>query len=292
MTPNPDILCNRFIKFGSLRDYVNLFFGPDHFIATGHYATCNQLRNGLTAMTIPQDKVKDQTYFLSQIKQEALQKAIFPLHSLLKSDVKKIAQENGLGFVNNKKESMGICFVGERNFKNFLKDYIPTKKGKIIDADSGAVVGTHNGVHFYTVGQQITLPYVDTKRKHFFVCSRDSKQNIIYSVGGRNNPRLWHSQMELHNFNWITGSLGTTLKSVPLNRLKNQNGVLSFACQGRIQHSFPLVDCQIQVNEMSEDVLKVHMFAKVWAPTPGQYAAIYTDDVCLGSGEIVSVGED
>ena len=290
LTPNPDILCNRFIKFGSLRNYVDLFFGSDHFIATGHYATCQKLRNGLAQMTIPEDRVKDQTYFLSQIKQEALQQAIFPLHSVLKSRVKRIAEENGLGFVNNKKESMGICFVGERNFKSFLKDYIPPKKGKIIDFDTGKVVGDHKGVQFYTIGEQIDLPYVSKNRVRVFVCSRDSNENIVYTVYGRSNPKLWQSAMELRNFNWISGSFDTALSKQ--KKATNQNGKLCFSCQGRIQHSFPLVNCDVEVDKNCEELLKVRMHARVWAATPGQYAALYSNDVCLGSGEIVSVGVD
>ena len=291
LTPNPDILCNKFIKFGSLRNYIDLFFGCDHFIATGHYADVN-LNGSQSAATlaIPLDKVKDQTFFLSQVSQNALQKTLFPLANIVKKDVKKIARESTLGFVNEKKESMGLCFVGERKFNEFLKDYIPIRKGQVVDFETGQFMGEHEGVQFYTSGQSLLLQYVQKCRTEFFVYNRDSIENILYVVKGRMNPLLWRSECKLRNFHWISGKLPDELRKKVV-----------MTCQCRMQHGWPLINCDISIEhglnpfdleDTEEFTIKVKVHGRCWAVTPGQFCVLYEDEVCLGSGEILPFEND
>jgi len=289
LTPNPDILCNRHIKFGSLRTYIDLFFGPDHLIATGHYGRTARGSNGLTKLLIPKDKVKDQTFFLSQIRQEALQKTIFPLSDLVKPHVKRIANESNLGFVNEKKESMGLCFVGDRKFNHFLRDYIPVKKGPIVQFESGKVVGQHEGVQFYTPGMNFLLPYIQKqKQQEVFVYDRDAKTNTLYVVNGRANPLLWRSFVRIHNVSWISNSKPLEL---------TQPGAV-FSCQVRMQHGYPLMGCDVKLStdceysDIGSEVFEITTYGRTWAVTPGQFAVLYKDGECLGSGENLPFKQD
>ena len=285
LTPNPDILCNKYIKFGSLRNYIDLFFGPDHYIATGHYGKTAVDWKGMTSLLIPLDKVKDQTFFLSQIRQKALQKTVFPLANLLKFKVKQIANENNLGFVNERKESMGLCFVGDRKFNHFLRDYIPVRRGPVVDFETGKIVGQHEGVHFYTTGQSFLLPYIQKCRSEVFVYKRDSKQNVLFVVQGRTNPLLWQCFFKMSSFNWISGRRPT--------ELLNSNILL---CQSRMQHGYPLINCDVRIASLCDDersdIIDVELHGRSWAVTPGQFSVLYKNGVCLGSGEILPFDEN
>ena len=148
-TPNPDVMCNKEIKFKVFLDYAKEL-GAD-FVATGHYARIKK-ENGETLLLRGLDKNKDQTYFLSQLKQEQIENILFPVGEMEKPEVRKIAEEAGLSTAR-KKDSTGICFIGEKNFKEFLTRYLPAKKGKMIDLD-GNVRGTHDGLMYYTIGQR------------------------------------------------------------------------------------------------------------------------------------------
>ena len=180
-TPNPDIMCNKYIKFDYfIREAKKL--GAD-YIATGHYA---RIIDGQLSRSI--DKNKDQTYFLSQLTKEQLKNVLFPIGDLEKSEVRKIASEYGL-ITAKKKDSTGICFIGERNFKNFLKNYLPNKNGDIIDISSMKKVGTHIGLMYYTIGQRRGLDIGGT-RDRMFVVGKNLKDNILYVAEGEDNKFL------------------------------------------------------------------------------------------------------
>ncbi|OAF64617.1 hypothetical protein A3Q56_07672, partial [Intoshia linei] len=180
LTPNPDILCNRYIKFGSLFNHAIEKMGVD-FIATGHYAgnscikpnTNYRMQNERVAdLLLPRDVVKDQTLFLSQIDQKSLKKTIFPLAFISKNNVKSMACDIGLEEIAKKPESMGVCFIGERNFSKFLLQYLDSKPGKFVDVDTGKILGCHDGTNFFTVGQRSHLKF---NRSTYYIVQRIDK---------------------------------------------------------------------------------------------------------------------
>ena len=185
-TPNPDLFCNKYIKFGDLLEYVEKNFGDDWYLATGHY--CDIDHNGEPRLLIAKDGNKDQTYFLSQVTSKQFEKVLFPLGKLEKSDVRKIAEEQGL-VTADKKDSTGICFIGERDFKQFLQNYIPAKEGKVYDINSLEEVGTHKGIMYYTIGQNRGLGLSGQEQK-YFVCGKDVEQNILFVSGSKEKDEL------------------------------------------------------------------------------------------------------
>ena len=267
-TPNPDVLCNREIKFGPFLDYA-LMLGAD-YIATGHY--CKVETDGKKFyLKKAKDKSKDQSYFLNQLSQNQLSKVIFPLADINKTEVRKIALENDL--VNaKKKDSTGVCFIGERNFKNFLKNYIPSKRGEIVDTN-GKVVGHHDGVLYYTLGQRKGLGIggkSDGNGGRWFVCEKDVKNNrLIVSQGDENV--LYSSSLKAIDFNWIP------------QKPKEK----TFKCFAKFRYRQP--DQKVQVSLENGYVL-VKFDAKQRAVTPGQYVVLYDENEnCLGGGVIDEV---
>lgn len=257
-TPNPDVMCNQEIKF-------KLFFekamerGAD-FIATGHYA-----REGLRRAT---DENKDQTYFLYRISNEALEKTIFPIGKMLKSEVKKLAEENGLHNAY-KKESMGVCFVGEVGMKDFLKEYIDPKPGEIREIESEKVLGYHEGAVFYTIGQRHGLYLSGEKGKAndgmpYYVVKKDIKKNIVYVSKNLNDENLWVDKLELRDVVIRTreASLGP------------QREVLA-----RLRHRAPLIPATFDGKTLKFE-------EKIKRPAMGQSAVIYINDICIGGGII------
>jgi len=268
ITPNPDVLCNREIKFGVLLDYARRLGGRR--LATGHYARVNadgSLRKGA-------DPAKDQSYFLHQVSREALADAVFPLGDLLKSDVRRLANDAGLS-VYDKPDSTGICFIGERPFREFLRRFIPELPGDIEAAD-GRVVGAHHGLAYYTLGQRQGLGIGGVKGSGgapWFVAGKDEARNVLIAVQGREHPALWSAGLETGPPHWI---------GAPPQALSDG---LEFACHVKTRYRQPDVAC---VAVRSGERLRVRFVEPQWAVTPGQYAVIYAGDTCLGGGQITA----
>ena len=266
-TPNPDVLCNREIKFGPFLEYA-LNLGAD-FIATGHYAKVKR-ENGFTYLLKAKDTNKDQTYFLNQLSQEQLKKVIFPLGDLVKSDVRKIAEKYGLSTAE-KKDSTGICFIGEKRFREFLKNYIPSKKGDIVDLN-GKKIGEHDGVMYYTLGQRRGLNIggkKDGNGKRWFVVDKDVKNNkLIVSQGEASE--LFSSGLVSYNINWIP------------YKPESQE----FECFAKFRYRQP--DQKVKVLIQLDKVI-VTFNDRQRAVTPGQYVVFYDETKCLGGGVIEEV---
>ena len=267
-TPNPDVLCNREIKFGPFLEYAKMM-GAD-FIATGHYCKLEE-KDNLFYLKKAKDKSKDQSYFLNQLSQEQLSTVIFPLADIEKTEVRKIALENDL--VNaKKKDSTGVCFIGERNFKNFLQQYLPAKKGEIVDINNN-VVGEHDGVLYYTLGQRKGLRIGGLSGgtgERWFVLDKDVKNNkLIVSQG--EDDKLFSSSLIATDFNWI-----------PQKPKQNK-----FTCFAKFRYRQP--DQKVEV-EITENTVNIYFAEKQRAVTPGQYVVLYDEDEnCLGGGVIDKV---
>jgi len=267
-TPNPDVLCNREIKFGPFLDYAKMM-GAD-YIATGHY--CKLDTDGkYFYLKKAKDKSKDQSYFLNQLSQDQLSQVLFPLADIEKTEVRKIALENDL--VNaKKKDSTGVCFIGERNFKNFLQHYLPAKKGEIVDVN-GKVVGEHDGVLYYTLGQRKGLKIgglAGGNGERWFVLEKDVKNNrLIVSQG--EDDKLFSSSLIATEFNWIP--------KTPENN--------KFTCFAKFRYRQP--DQKVDV-EIKNNKVYVYFAEKQRAVTPGQYVVLYDENEnCLGGGVIDEV---
>lgn len=222
LTPNPDVLCNREIKFGPFAKYAKDLDAD--FIATGHY--CNVLKkDGRTYLARAKDENKCQTYFLNQVSEKQIENVIFPVGNLLKPEVRKIAEENGLSTAE-KKDSTGVCFIGERNFREFLKKYIPMQEGDIKTLD-GKTVGTHSGVFYYTVGQRKGFGLGGAGNgEPWYVVKKDVENNILYVNQGECDL-LFTKELTTRGFNFITKnptrrSFGCLPVSVIVSPLKTQ----------------------------------------------------------------------
>ncbi|KFB35610.1 AGAP011960-PA-like protein [Anopheles sinensis] len=286
ITPNPDILCNRHIKFNRFYRHARERMNADA-IATGHYARTNfgpflehyNDKENVRLLMAP-DPIKDQTFFLSQITAETLKRTMFPIGALTKQQVKQLATEVGLESYARKKESMGICFVGKRSFQQFIGEYIETKPGPFVDVDSGRVVGTHAGLHHWTVGQKCKIggclqPYY-VLRKH-----RDT--NVIEVASGHDHPLLFTDMVYAEDPVWINVPRGLEEGRV-------------VRCQFRFQHTKPLVDCSLieTIVACGDGARKRQLFVKLDKPlraiTPGQYAVFYRNEECFGSARILQPG--
>ncbi len=264
-TPNPDVLCNKEIKFGPFLDFAKKI-GAD-FIATGHYAKKEE-KDGLYYLKKAKDLNKDQSYFLNQLSQEQLKYVLFPLEDIEKPKVRQIAEE--LELCNaKKKDSTGICFIGERNFKKFLKNYLPAKPGEIRTLDE-KVVGRHDGLMYYTLGQRRGLGIGGAKNgngQRWFVIKKDLKNNVLYVHQGEDSE-LYTSGMKSGKFNWIP------------TRPKEDE----FDCFAKFRYRQP--DQKVHVKQAIDHV-EISFYEKQRAVTPGQYVVLYTHDgTCLGGAEI------
>lgn len=255
-TPNPDIMCNQEVKFKLFLDAA-LEDGAD-MIATGHYAGVRQ-RLLLQAV----DKNKDQTYFLYRVTGEALEKTLFPIGEYTKPEVRKMAAERGL-VTASKKDSQGICFVGQVGIRDFLTQYVDPKPGDIIDKQSGKVLGRHDGAIYYTLGQRHGLDVGGGLP--FYVIDKDMDKNEVYVTTDLNDDALWKNEITLTDIHWI-----------------NQAPV-SGKYQVRVRHRAPLIDASLDFND---DNVTLKLENPQRAIAPGQSAVIYDGDICLGGGIII-----
>lgn len=266
-TPNPDVLCNREIKFGPFLEYAKNL-GAD-YIATGHYARVER-KDGKTYLLKAEDSNKDQTYFLNQLNQEQLKDVLFPIGDIKKDKVREIAEKYGLSTAT-KKDSTGICFIGEKRFREFLKNYLPCKKGDIVDLN-GKKVGDHDGIMYYTLGQRRGLNIggkKDGNGDRWFVVDKDVKNNkLIVSQG--EGEELFSSGLITYKVNWIP-------------EIPKEN---TFDCYAKFRYRQP--DQKVKVT-IEEDKIKVDFYERQRAVTPGQYVVFYTERECLGGGVIEEV---
>nr|CAI5842711.1 unnamed protein product [Callosobruchus analis] len=277
-TPNPDVLCNRNIKFNYFYDFAKEKLQADA-IATGHYAKTsfgpfleNYDPDKNVKLFLAKDSRKDQTFFLCQIQQKALQNCMFPVGDLTKMAVKNIAKENGLEKISTKPESMGICFIGSRNFQNFIREYIKDKPGDFVDIDTGEVMGKHKGLHQWTLGQRARLQGLSMA---YFIAKKDVEKNIIYVAKGTKHPILYTNLFFTSEPHWI--------HSKP--KILEENFILE--CQFKFQHTEDWVPCQI-CQTKSGLTVKLKVYKR--AITAGQYAVFAKDGECLGSAKILNSG--
>ena len=265
-TPNPDVLCNREIKFRAFLDFA-LELGAD-FIATGHYARLSHGTGG-TRLLQAADRNKDQTYFLFMLGQRALQRSLFPLGGLTKRTVRHLAAAAGLPN-HKKKDSTGICFIGERRFREFLATYLPADPG-VIETAEGLVIGRHQGLMYYTLGQRHGLGIggiAGATEAPWFVASKDLARNALIVVQGHGHPALLSHRLQANQPHW-------TLARAPGEH---------FACEARCRHRQPLQACRVTL--LDEEHLAVAFERPQRAITPGQAVVFYQGDTCLGGGVI------
>ena len=263
-TPNPDILCNKYVKFGAFHEWVFKNYPDTDYIATGHYA---DLENGI--LVKPHDDWKDQTYFLAQVSKKQLEKTLFPLAKLPKSEVRAIAQKLDL-VVAKKKDSTGICFIGERDFKEFLQNYIPARPGDIIDITNGEVVGKHIGAMYYTIGQRKGLNLGGMKEP-YYVAGHDMKKQLIYVAPLSDKDYLISDEALITDVNWMID--GYVPKDLMVKfRYKSEAQPVSMEWKGK--------DITLKYPKGYEAV------------TPGQQAVFYDGNKCLGGGIIDKVYKD
>ena len=263
-TPNPDVLCNREVKFGPFADFAREL-GAD-YIATGHY--CRVRHDGdMHYLLRAKDENKDQTYFLNQVSSHQLRDVIFPLGDLTKPEVRELALKFDIP-VAKKKDSTGICFIGERNFRQFLSQYIPMKDGDIVTQD-GKVVGRHHGVYFYTLGQRRGLGIggsADGNGERWFVLGKDVANNRLIVSQGEDDI-LFKDGLVTEGFNFITPAPAK-----------------EFDCEVRIKHRQPLQRAHLSVLDNGDT--RIVFNGKQRAIAEGQYAVVYYGDICLGGGVI------
>ena len=269
-TPNPDIFCNKYIKFGPFLDYA-LSHGFD-MIAMGHYAKRID-KDGKAYLAKSFDTNKDQTYFLSQISNYQLSHCLFPLGNIDKSEVRRIAHELDLESVMDKKDSTGICFIGERNFKDFLKNYIPASQGEIRDIENDRVLGHHDGVMYYTIGQRRGLGIGGIhgeEAKGWFVTKKDVKNNILYVARGEENEYLESTSCTVDTLNFITNK---PLDGAHIN----------------VKFRYRQADNGVTIKYINDELVKLIYDEPIKAVTPGQAAVFYDGEICLGGGLIKHV---
>ncbi len=260
-TPNPDIMCNKYIKFDYfIREAKRL--GAD-YVATGHYA---KIKNG--QLLRAKDSNKDQTYFLSQLTKEQLKNVLFPIGDLEKQEVRKIAEDYQL-ITAKKKDSTGICFIGERNFKNFLKNYLPNQPGDIINIETNEVLGKHIGLMYYTIGQRRGLDIGGTLDR-MFVVGKNLEKNILYVALGEDNPYLISDSCIIDTVNFNTEERPTKCTAKFRYRAKDYPVTLEYLENGEILVKY--------------DAVK--------SVTPGQACVFYDQEKCIGGGIIKTVCKD
>ncbi|MBW1605427.1 tRNA 2-thiouridine(34) synthase MnmA [Lactobacillus sp. Sy-1] len=267
-TPDPDVICNKEIKFKAFLDYA-LELGAD-YIATGHYAQLYRDEAGHNHLLRATDSNKDQTYFLSQLSADQLDRVMFPLGGMIKPQVRKIAREANL-VVANKKDSVGICFIGEKNFKNFLGQYLPATPGKMMTFD-GEEKGNHDGLMYYTIGQRRGLGIGGDGKDNrpWFVVGKDLSKNILYVGKGYENEHLYADYLDASDAFWV-------------NDISERGS--EFHCTAKFRYRQK--DCGVTV-KVSADHKKIRVIFDdpARAVTPGQAVVLYDGKECLGSAII------
>lgn len=264
ITPNPDILCNREVKFGVFLDAV--LAGGAQRLATGHYARTAQV-NGQTALLRAHDRSKDQSYFLSSVGHRALNQVVFPLGDLPKTRVRAIAAEAGL-LTAGKKDSTGICFIGERDFKSFLATYLPAQPGPIVDA-TGRQLGIHAGALYYTVGQRAPLGGVKgAPEGPWFICEKRVADNTLVVVLGVEHPALMSTQATTGAVSWVAGAPPGSC----------------FKAEVQLRHLGEAHPANVRIAD--DGGARIDFATAVRALAPGQQAVFYQGDLCLGGAEV------
>ncbi len=273
LTPNPDILCNKYIKFKEFLEFGINELNIDK-IATGHYA--KNIFNDKTneyELYKPLDKNKDQTYFLSFLNQKQLSYVLFPLENILKEDVRKIALKQKL-ITYNKKDSTGICFIGERNFDLFLENYLEKKEGDIVNIINNKVIGKHKGCYFYTLGQRKNIG-LNGMPEPYFVAKKDLKNNILYVAPKSKQSLLLTNKTIVKDFNWINSNIK--------NRIHLMKDI-----KVKFRYRQKDIKCNISIDE-KDNLIIHHDFSR--SITSGQVAVLYKGDWCLGGGIIYSTSK-
>jgi len=267
-TPNPDVLCNSEIKFKAFLDHA-LQLGADK-IATGHYAQVREFL-GRWQLLKAEDGGKDQSYFLYRLNQAQLAKTLFPIGQLYKREVRRLAEEAGLPN-HAKKDSTGICFIGERPFREFLSRYLPRQPGEIRSLDSDTVVGHHEGLTYYTIGQREGLGIGGVRgapEQPWFVVDKDMAKNILYVVQGHGHRALMKDRLTADQLSWISGTMPHT----------------HWVYSAKTRYRQPDAACEVESIDAGR--CEIVFAAPQWAVTPGQSVVVYESRVCLGGGIIV-----
>ncbi|WP_371190255.1 tRNA 2-thiouridine(34) synthase MnmA [Thalassotalea ponticola] len=269
-TPNPDIMCNKEIKFKAFLEFALEDLGAD-YIATGHYVQRRRRDDGTYEMLRGLDDNKDQSYFLYTLSHQQVAHTLFPVGSLEKPEVRAIAEREGL-ITHDKKDSTGICFIGERKFRDFLGRYLPAQPGKI-ETPEGKVIGEHQGLMYHTLGQRKGLQIggmADAGDEPWYVVEKDLKRNVLIVGQGKNHPRLFSNGLIASQLHWVSReefAIDTTISCTVKTRYRQQ-------------------DVACQVTRIDADNYRV-MFAQPQSSvTPGQSVVFYQGDVCLGGGII------
>lgn len=258
-TPNPDMLCNKYIKFDKFVEEAKKY-GADK-IATGHYA-----RTKDNKLYRAKDLNKDQSYFLADIKSEQLNNVLFPIGDYTKPEIRKIAEEQNL-IVANKKDSTGICFIGERNYQKFVSNYLRKNPGDIIDIETGSKVGEHTGLMNYTIGQRRNVGISGNEKRHY-VCGKNVEKNILYVAFGDDSKYLYSDKCIIENVNFISN-------------LRPEKCTAKFRYRGE--------DYNVSLKYLDDNKIEVSYPEQVKSVTPGQACVLYLGEECLGCGFISEI---
>lgn len=276
-TPNPDILCNKEVKFKAFLDYA-LTLGAD-YIATGHYARRGfSDETGKAPLLRGLDNNKDQSYFLHAVAGDKIAKTLFPVGELEKPEVRRIAEQYDLATAK-KKDSTGICFIGERRFKDFLQQYLPAQKGDIY-TDDGKKIGTHDGLMYYTLGQRGGIGIGGVKDRDeapWFVLHKDLDNNRLIVGQGHDHPMLQSTQLTAYKLDWVIDA--------PTQLFTAQG----YRCTAKTRYRQPDQACTVFALDEMGDTIKVVFDEPQRAVTPGQSCVFYQDDICLGGGVIETI---
>ncbi|WP_158701052.1 tRNA 2-thiouridine(34) synthase MnmA [Phytohalomonas tamaricis] len=265
-TPNPDILCNKEIKFKVFLEYAEML-GAE-LIATGHYVRRGE-RDGHARLLKGLDPNKDQSYFLHAVGEQAIAKTLFPIGELEKPEVRAIAERHGL-ITAKKKDSTGICFIGERRFSDFLKQYLPAQPGKI-ETPEGDVIGEHMGLMYYTLGQRQGLGIGGINgypEEPWYVAGKDLERNVLIAVQGKHHPLLYTDTLTTEVVDWVAGEAPAR----------------EFRAAAKVRYRQNEQPCQVRIN--ADGGVSVTFDTPQRAVTPGQSLVLYDKDICLGGGVI------